>query len=48
VQRSVHVLTVDAVVRVTKERLGVDQVMSWLVVARGLVVSVEKLLRSNR
>ena len=48
VQRSVHVLTVDAVVRITKESLGVDQVMSWLVVARGFVVSVESFLCSNR
>ena len=47
-QRSVHVLCIDAVVRVTKETFGVDQVMSWLVMARGLVVSVENFLCSNR
>ncbi len=47
-QRSVHVLTVDAVVRIAKESLDVDQILSWSVMARCLVVSVEKLLRSNR
>ena len=47
-QRSVHVLTVDAVVRVTKEALGVDQVMSWLLVTCSLVVLVENFLASNR
>ena len=47
-QKSVHVLTVDAVVRVAQESLDVDQVMSWVVVARGLVVLVENFLCSNR
>ena len=47
-QRSVHVLCIDAVVRVTKKALGVDQVMSWLIVARGFVVLVENFLCSNR
>ena len=47
-QGSVHVLTVDAVVHVTKESLGIDQIVPWLVVARLLVVSVEHLLCSNR
>ena len=47
-QRSVHVLTVDAVVRVAQESLDVDQVMSWVVMARCLVVLVENFLCSNR
>jgi hypothetical protein len=48
VQRSVHVLTIDAVICVTKKSLGVNQVMSWLILARGFVVSVENFLCSNR
>ena len=47
-QRSVHVLTVDAVVRIAKESLDVDQIVSRSIVACGLVVFVEELLRSNR
>ena len=47
-QRSVHVITVDAVVRIAKESLDVDQIVSWSIMARCLVVLVENLLYSNR
>jgi hypothetical protein len=47
VQRSVNVLTVDAVIRITKESLGVDQVVPWLVMACVLVMLIEHLLSTD-
>ncbi len=46
-QGSVDVLTVNAVVRVTKESLGVDKVVPWLVVACVLVMLIQHLLSTN-
>lgn len=46
-QRSVHVLTVDAVVRIAKESTGKYQVMTWSLVACVLVMLVEHLLSED-
>lgn len=46
-QRSVNVLTVDAVIRITKECLGIDKVVAWLVMACVLVMLIEHLLSTD-
>ena len=47
-QRSIHVLTVNAVVRVSEKALAEYQVMTWLVITSGLVMFIDDLLSEDR